>query len=70
MASVVSQMPGKIVEIKVKAGDTVAEGQELCVIEAMKMQMPVMSAHNGSVKEVKVEVGQGVKKGDVLVEIE
>ena len=70
MASVISQMPGKIVEIKVKPGDKVTEGQELCVIEAMKMQMPVMSAHNGSVKEVKVEVGQGVKKGDVLVEIE
>jgi len=69
MASVISKMPGKIVQVKVKVGDQVKEGQELCMIEAMKMQMPVMSPQDGVVSEIKVAAGQGVKKGDVLIEL-
>ena len=70
MAAIVSSMPGRIVDIKVKVGEAVTQGQELLVIEAMKMQMPVKSPQNGKVSDIKVEVGQGIKKGDVLMELD
>lgn len=70
MAAIVSSMPGRVVDIKVKVGEAVTQGQELLVIEAMKMQMPVKSPQNGKVSDIKVEVGQGIKKGDVLIEID
>lgn len=69
MAAIVSSMPGRVVDIKVKVGEAVTQGQELLVIEAMKMQMPVKSPQNGKVSDIKVEVGQGIKKGDVLIEL-
>jgi biotin carboxyl carrier protein len=67
MANINSSMPGKITEIKVKVGDTVTKGQELCTIEAMKMQMPVTSPQDGTVSDIKVAIGQSVKKGDPLI---
>jgi len=70
MAAIVSSMPGRVVDIKVKVGEVVTQGQELCIIEAMKMQMPVNSPQNGKVSDIKVEVGQGIKKGDVLIELD
>lgn len=70
MAAIVSSMPGRVVDIKVEVGEKVTQGQELCVIEAMKMQMPVKSTQNGKVSDIKVEVGQGIKKGDVLMELD
>lgn len=70
MAAIVASMPGKVVEIKVKVGEKVTQGQELCIIEAMKMQMPVTSPQNGMVREIKIAVGQGTRKGDVLMELE
>lgn len=69
MAIISSSMPGKITEIKVKVEDVVKQGQELCTIEAMKMQMPVTSPQDGTVSEIKVEVGQNVKEGDPLLEL-
>jgi biotin carboxyl carrier protein len=70
MAAIISSMPGRVIEIKVKIGDEVKKGQELCVIEAMKMQMPVNSTQNGKVVDIRMEIGQGIKKGDVLMELE
>ena len=70
MAAIVASMPGTVIEIKVKVGDEVKHGQEVCVIEAMKMQMPMKSNHDGVVREIKVAVGQSVPKGTVLVELE
>lgn len=70
MASIFSSMPGRVVEIKVQVGQEVTAGQELCTLEAMKMQMPVSAPHNGVVKEIKVSVGQGIRKGDTLIELE
>jgi len=63
-------MPGRVIEIMVKVGDEVKDGQEVCVIEAMKMQIPTKSNQNGVVKEIKVAVGQSVAKGAVLIELE
>ena len=63
-------MPGKIVEIKVKAGDTVKEDDELAVLEAMKMENLIYAPAGGTVKDIKVEAGQNVVTGQVLLTIE
>ena len=70
MAAIIASMPGRVIEIMVKVGDEVKDGQEVCVIEAMKMQIPTKSNQNGVVKEIKVAVGQSVAKGAVLIELE
>ena len=64
-----SPMPGKIVKVLVKAGDTVAEGQTLLVMEAMKMQNELKSAGAGTVAKVHVEEGATVETGAKLVEV-
>ena len=70
MPAIVATMPGRVIDIKVKVGDKVEHGQEVCVIEAMKMQISMKSNQNGVVKDIKVTVGQSVPKGAVLIELE
>ncbi|KAK2818076.1 hypothetical protein Q7C36_022009 [Tachysurus vachellii] len=65
-----SPMPGTVVAVSVKAGDTVAEGQEICVIEAMKMQNSMTAAKTAKVKSVHCKAGETVGEGDLLVELE
>jgi biotin carboxyl carrier protein len=63
-------MPGVILSIAVKPGDSVARGQPLLVLEAMKMKNPIKSPREGTVSEVRVSAGQSVGYGDVLVTFE
>ncbi len=63
-------MPGRIIAVSVHAGDRVKPGDELCVIEAMKMEQSLRVSHEGTVKAVHVEPGRQVKAGDLLVEFE
>lgn len=65
-----SPMPGRIFQMRVKVGDTVAKGQELLVLEAMKMENSIESDVAGVVKQVLVAVGDSVAAGDKLIEIE
>ncbi|KAG7467095.1 hypothetical protein MATL_G00149660 [Megalops atlanticus] len=65
-----SPMPGSVVAVSVKPGDTVAEGQEICVIEAMKMQNSMTAAKTAKVKSVHCKPGETVGEGDLLVELE
>ncbi|KAM9454062.1 propionyl-CoA carboxylase alpha chain [Clarias gariepinus] len=65
-----SPMPGTVVAVSVQAGDTVAEGQEICVIEAMKMQNSMTAAKTAKVKSVHCKAGETVGEGDLLVELE
>lgn len=58
--SIISPMPGAIVSVSVEAGQTVVAGQELAVIEAMKMQNILKSETNGTIKAVKVKAGDSV----------
>ncbi len=62
-------MPGKIVEVKVKEGQEVAEGDILIVLEAMKMQNDLKSPIAGTVKRVHVQDGANVEATAVLLEI-
>lgn len=59
-------MPGKILSLEARIGDSVREGQTLCTMEAMKMEMTVGSSVDGVVTEVRVGVGQTVQYGSVL----
>ncbi|XP_054557323.1 propionyl-CoA carboxylase alpha chain, mitochondrial isoform X4 [Talpa occidentalis] len=65
-----SPMPGVVVAVSVKPGDMVAEGQEICVIEAMKMQNSMTAGKTGKVKSVQCKAGDTVGEGDLLVELE
>lgn len=66
---IMSPMPGAVFSVSVKEGDTVFEGQDVCVIEAMKMQNTIRAARSGSVVSVKVKKGQTVQADEVLVEL-
>lgn len=65
-----SQIPGKVVSINVKEGDSVKKGDVVCVLESMKMQVSIKSHRDGVVKKIKVKTGGSVAKNDVLAEIE
>jgi biotin carboxyl carrier protein len=66
--AVLAPIPGVIVAILVKEGDEVAYGQDLCIIEAMKMRNAIKAAHAGQIAAVRVSVGQTVNHHDVLIE--
>jgi biotin carboxyl carrier protein len=68
--AVLSPMPGKIMSVKVKVGDTVNANQVVCVLEAMKMENEVQTEVAGKVKEVKVKAGEMVEGGQTLVVVE
>jgi biotin carboxyl carrier protein len=67
---VTSQMPGKVLEVRVKLGDTVAQGDVLLVLEAMKMEHAMAAPMAGAVKSLTVEPGARVMPGELLAEIE
>ena len=68
--NVTAPMVGKIVDIKVKIGDKVKEDDEIAVMEAMKMEMPIVAPAGGTVKEIKVAVGQTCETDQVIAVIE
>jgi biotin carboxyl carrier protein len=63
-------LPGKIVRVEVTVGNTVEEGGVICIIEAMKMENPILSPVKASVIEVAVSPGQVVKTGQKIAVIE
>jgi acetyl/propionyl-CoA carboxylase alpha subunit len=68
--SVKAPMPGRVVRVLVEAGEDVAEGRGVVVIEAMKMQNELKSPKAGRVVRIGVGVGDTVGSGDVLVVVE
>ncbi len=68
--TVESPMPGLIKNVNVAVGDTVKEGDTLCILEAMKMENPIVAPASGKISEVNVSSGKSVKSGDMLVIIE
>lgn len=63
---IVAPMPGKVVRLLVKAGDTIDAGQGLLVVEAMKMQNEIRSPKRGIVERLLVAEGQAVNAGEAL----
>lgn len=66
---ITSPLPGTIVSINVSEGDTVSHGQELCILEAMKMNNPIRATQSGVVQEILVTIGQQVQHGAPLMVI-
>ena len=64
-----SPLPGTVVSIAVSVGDQVTLGQELCVLEAMKMNNPIRASKAGVIRKVFVTVGQQVQHGAPLMTI-
>ncbi len=68
--SVTAPMVGKVFQIQCKVGDKVEEEQVIIVLEAMKMEIPVVAPVAGTVKEIKIAVGDTVESDTVLAIIE
>jgi biotin carboxyl carrier protein len=66
LTHVVAPMPGKVLDIVAKVGDTVKHGDTLCNLEAMKMKSPIRAVADGTVAQVLVSEGQDVNYNDVL----
>jgi len=65
-----SQIPGKVVKISISEGSEVKNGDVICVLESMKMQVSIKSHKDGIVKKIKIKDGGTVAKNDVIAEIE
>jgi biotin carboxyl carrier protein len=61
---------GKIISVDVKVGDTVKEGDVLCMLESMKMENPILAPVDGTVTEIGVTADQVVKPGEMIAVIE
>jgi acetyl/propionyl-CoA carboxylase alpha subunit len=66
----VATMPGKVIAVKAAAGQAVRKGDEIVVVEAMKMENALRAPQDGTVKAVHVKVGDMVGPGAVLAELE
>ena len=62
-------LPGLILDIFVKIGDTVKAGQDLFVMESMKMENQVQAPHDGTVAKIYINRGDSVAEGDMLLEL-
>ncbi|RFU60578.1 acetyl-CoA carboxylase biotin carboxyl carrier protein subunit [Peribacillus glennii] len=70
MAEVKASMAGSVWKIVVSVGDIVTEGQDIVILESMKMEIPIAAEADGTVKEIRVNENDFVNEGDVLAIIE
>ena len=67
---VASPIAGTVLEVKCKAGDSVQQGQDLLIIEAMKMETAIAAPGAGTIKAVHVAAGDAVRENQVLVDFQ
>lgn len=67
---ILSFIPGTVLNIFIETGDTVKKGDDLMILDAMKMQNKLKCPMDGKVKSIAVEKGAKVSKGTVLIELE
>lgn len=65
-----SEITGTVWKVVSRVGDTVAENQELVILESMKMEIPALAVEAGTVREILVNEGDAVKEGQDLVIVE
>ncbi len=70
MAEITAHITGTIFKIEKQVGDKVVTGDEVIILESMKMEIPLESPIDGVVKEILVEEGQAVEEGDVIAIVE
>ena len=69
MTTVRAEIPATVWQVKVAVGDQVVEGQELIILESMKMEIPVTAPHDGPVQVLHVGPEDRVQEGDALADI-
>ena len=69
-ADVVAEMVANVLTVALSAGDRVAVGDAVVMLESTKMEIPVLAEHAGTVTTVKVGAGDVVQEGDVLLTID
>lgn len=67
--AVTSSMQGTVLSVHMNVGDTLNEGDPICVIEAMKMESTINAPHGGVVKEIYISEGDAISSGDLLASI-
>ncbi|GED30600.1 MULTISPECIES: acetyl-CoA carboxylase biotin carboxyl carrier protein subunit [Brevibacillus] len=70
MKQVAANMAGTVINVLVQVGDEISAGQDVVVLESMKMEVPVQAEVAGKVVEVKANIGDFVNEGDILVSVE
>jgi acetyl-CoA carboxylase biotin carboxyl carrier protein len=70
MKEIIATMAGTVLNVFVTNGDNVHSGQEVLMLESMKMEIPIESETDGTIKELKVNIGDFVNEGDVLIIVE
>lgn len=68
--TITAPVGGTIVEVKLRKGDKVTTGQEILILEAMKMHTSIGAPADGVIKSIPVSAGETVREGQVLVEFE
>lgn len=68
--SLVTKMPGKIMRLYKKVGESVKKGETLLILEAMKMENEIKSPKSGTIKSIFVEEGQSIPTGHLMIEID
>ena len=63
---VTASVPGKVFKVEASAGQAVKAGDPIVILEAMKMEIPVVAPEDGTVAGINVSVGDAVESGDVL----
>ena len=67
---IASPLSGRVISILVRPGDQVSAGQEVCVVEAMKMEQSIRAHRDGVVKEIAVQPMDTVRTNDPVIELE
>lgn len=70
MSEVKASMAGNVWKINVQVGDEVSAGEDVVILESMKMEIPIAAEASGTVKEINVNEGDFVNEGDVIAVIE
>ncbi|WP_054711168.1 acetyl-CoA carboxylase biotin carboxyl carrier protein subunit [Bacillus sp. JCM 19041] len=70
MKQVTATMAGNVWKVVVQVGDKVEVGQEVVILESMKMEIPIEAEAEGTVKSIQKPEGEFVNEGDVLIELE
>jgi acetyl-CoA carboxylase biotin carboxyl carrier protein len=67
---VIAEMVANVWKVLVSEGDEVGDGETICILESMKMEIPVEAPSSGTVSSIKVAEGETVQEGDVIAVIE
>ncbi len=70
MADIAAHITGTVWKVEKKVGDRVSEGDEVIILESMKMEIPLESPIDGTITKILVQKGKAVSEGDVLAVVE